>query len=134
MAQLTGERDTPRREGNATGYPVKAGVLIYLGALVVVALGTGLAEPGRAGAGLKAVGRARRTVDNRAGGNGAERVEVERGTFKFANDGTITGADVEGTAYILDDQTVTDTDGGGARSVAGTIREVAPDGVWVTIN
>lgn len=34
-------------------------------------------------------------------------------------------------AYILDDQTVALTDGGGARSVAGRVRDVDATSVWI---
>ncbi|MCY1460857.1 hypothetical protein D9M71_784510 [compost metagenome] len=56
--------------------------------------------------------------------------------FAFANSAAgdeITRADIGATAYIVDDQTVAKTDGTSTRSVAGTIRDVDSDGVWVEI-
>ena len=51
-------------------------------------------------------------------------VEVERGVFAFDNStagDAIAQADVGNNAYIVDDQTVAKTDGGGTRSIAGVI-------------
>jgi hypothetical protein len=134
VAALADERGTESREGRAVGVRMKGGVVCFAGAIVVTVAGAGLAEPGRAAAGLKVLGRASRTVDNSGGANGARSVVVERGTFLYDNDGTITAADVGAQAYVLDDQTVTRTDGGGTRSPGGEIREVVPSGVWITIN
>ena len=63
-------------------------------------------------------------------------VKTMRGTFKFANSAStdqITLADVGASAYIVDDQTVAKTNGTSTRSIAGTIRDVESDGVWIEI-
>lgn len=131
MTALSKDRDTPRRDGRLTSYLVGAGKRIYAGALVV--LSGGYAEGGRTALNLQCVGRANAAADNSAGAAGDLSVLVERGVFRFAQDGTITQADVGGTCYIVDDQTVADNDGAGTRSAAGTIRGVETGGVWVEI-
>lgn len=132
MAALTKDRDTPRRDGKLHSYGVAAGAKIYAGALVVLGA-DGYARPGATGVGLKAAGRANSAVDNTAGAAGDVSVPVERGVFKFGQDGSIAQVNVGATAYIVDDQTVAATDGTGTRSPAGTIRGVEAGGVWVEI-
>lgn len=131
MSALTQERDTACRGGDSFAYRVGGGKRIFAGALVV--LRAGYAEPGSAALGLKAVGRAAETVDNTGGPAGAAVVLVERGIYLYFQDGTITQADVGTPAYIVDDQTLAKGDGDGTRSVAGIIRAVEPNGVWVEI-
>ena len=90
-------------------------------------------RPAQRATGLIAVGRARYTVDNTSGANGAKAVEVDKGTFRWANDAAnpIAQANVGGEAYVLDDNTVSLL--GTGRSVAGIIFQVDAVGVWVTV-
>lgn len=123
-----------RRDPTFRVLPVADDAVIYAGGLVV--LNAGLAEPGFVGLGLVAVGRAEEPVDNTNGGDGAKRVKVKAGTFRFDNGtgaDTITNADIGKTAYILDDHTVARTDGAGTRSPAGRIWDGDAQGVWVII-
>ncbi len=132
MTALTGPTATPSEEGVRRQLPLAAGVTVYQGAQVVLNSG-GWAEPGNAAAGLVAVGRAKTTVSNVGGANGAAVVEVERGTFRWANDtvNPVTQANVGQSAYVLDDQTVSIL--GTSRSVAGIVFQVDASGVWVAI-
>ncbi|MDR2678292.1 MAG: hypothetical protein LBB51_02520, partial [Zoogloeaceae bacterium] len=60
------------------------------------------------------------------------RVPVRRGCFALDNStgaGALTLADVGKSCYIADDSSVTKTATG--KSVAGTVRDVDADGVWV---
>src|SRR4051812_31055256 len=88
-------------------YPVKAGVKIYKGAIVV--LQAGYARPATGAAGLTTVGIAKATADNTNGSNGTINVDVEQGTFAVkcgsASD-ALTQANVGATVYLIDDQTV----------------------------
>lgn len=131
MTALTQPCATPSEEGVRRQFPVAAGVKIYQGALVVLVAG-GWASPGAAATGLIAVGRARCTVDNTGGANGAKSVEVDKGTFRWANDAAnpIAQANVGGEAYVLDDNTVSLL--GTGRSIAEIIFQVDVTGVWVT--
>lgn len=135
MVALTSDRMTPRKENGGYGRAVAAGAVIYAGALVCLNA-TGFAVPGSTSTTLKADGRARSRADNTGGGNGAIVLEVEKGTFRFANSSStdaITIADIGASAYVVDDQTVAKTNGGATRSVAGTIQDVDANGVWVRI-
>ncbi|HEY0155461.1 MAG TPA: hypothetical protein VGB92_25925 [Longimicrobium sp.] len=132
MAALTKDRDTPSRGTGIIGYRVAASVRIFAGSLVAIA--AGYAQPATATPGLLVAGRANHHVDNRGGAAGDLVVEVERGMFRFAQDGTITQADVGSVCYAVDDQTVADNDAGGTRSAAGVIRGIETAGVWVEIS
>ncbi|MDH4122381.1 MAG: hypothetical protein OEV94_11830 [Deltaproteobacteria bacterium] len=134
MAALTTARNTPERAGNDLSLPVAANAKIYQGALVAVNA-TGFAVPGSTATTLKAVGRANAQADNTGGADGAVSAKVSRGVFKFSNSGAdpIGQANVGGTAYIVDDQTVAATNGAGTRSAAGKIIDIESDGVWVEI-
>lgn len=118
---LSGPRKTVQFIGNDHVYPVAAGAVIHQGAQVV--LDGGYLKPGAEAAGLVAVGRAEESVDNSAGASGAEKARCRRGTFAWKNSATdpVGQANVGKPAYIVDDETVAATDGGGTRSPAGTI-------------
>lgn len=128
---LTADRNTPMRGIGLLALAVAAGTRIYAGSLVVVDA-NGFATPGKVGTGLGYAGRAEESVDNTGGAAGAVRVPVRRGeAFKWANDGTITQAQLFKTAYVVDDQTVGATDDTGKRSAAGRITGIDADGVWI---
>lgn len=136
MTALTAARNTPQL-GTDPVVPVLAVLMaasakVYQGGIVCLSAGYGQAAA--PGLGLIALGRARTTVDNSTGSAGAKTVEVERGIFQFANGDTIVQADVGKVCYLLDDQTVTKGDGGGAaRCLAGRIFAVDSAGVWVEV-
>ena len=134
MAALTGDRNTPRRERGNETHPVKAATTIFAGSLVCLDA-SGWAVPGSTSTTLTAVGRAEMRVVN-SGANGDLSVDIRRGRFRFGNSASgdlITRADIGKSAYVVDDQTVAKTNGGSTRSVAGTIRDVDAQGVWVEI-
>lgn len=134
MAALTQDRDTRRRDGEQFDLPVAAATLIYAGSIVCVSTATNLATKGATATTLKAVGMAEDRADNSAGAASAIRVRVRRGCFRFANsaagDQVVLG-DVGSDCFIVDDQTVAKTNGSNTRSVAGKVRDVDADGVWV---
>jgi len=135
MTALTKDRNTKRRDGVQYSDPVAASTKVFAGALVCINA-SGFAVPGSTSATLKARGVAQEYVDNSAGAAGDLRVETRRGVFPFANSASadeITRADIGATAYIVDDQTVAKTSATNTRSVAGVIRDVDSDGVWVEI-
>ncbi len=135
MTLLTKDRNTKRRDGVLFSDPVAASTKIFAGALVCINA-SGFAVPGRTATTLKARGVAQEYVDNSAGAAGDVRVETRRGVFPFVNSASadeITRADIGATAYIVDDQTVAKTSATNTRSVAGVIRDVDSDGVWVEI-
>jgi len=131
MAALTEDRPTPQRSGVDFVDPVAAAATIYAGALVVLDA-SGNAAPGSTATGLKARGVALERSDNSAGAAGAQVVRSRAGVFRFAT-ADITRANIGGTAYIVDDQTVAATDGTATRSAAGTVVDVDASGVWIRI-
>ena len=132
MAALTKDRNTPEGLGDVRNPGVAAATIIHAGSLVM--LDGGYAKPAATAVGKVALGRAEKRVDNSAGADGDLRATVKRGIFRWANSAAadeIAAADIGGTAYIVDDQTVAKTDGGATRSAAGKIHDVDAKGVWV---
>jgi hypothetical protein len=132
---LARERNTPSRDGTTFEYPVAASTRCWAGGLVCLDA-AGNAKPGATALDLTAVGRCEETADNRDGIAGAVRVKVRRGVFQFANAGAadlVTLADVGQPCWIVDDETIAKTDGGGTRSQAGRVEDVDAAGVWVRI-
>lgn len=135
MALLTKDRNTKRRAGEGFNDPLAAATKIYAGSLVCLNA-AGYAVPGSTATTLKVRGVAQEQVDNSAGAAGDLSVETRRGVFPFDNSSAgdaITRAEIGSTAYIVDDHTVAKTNGGTTRSVAGTIRDLDADGVWIEI-
>ncbi|MBN4063477.1 hypothetical protein JYT79_01715 [Cardiobacterium sp. AH-315-I02] len=128
---LTNDRNTPVRTGDTYADPVAAATKIFAGSLVCLDA-AGNAVPGSVSTTLTARGRADEMVDN-TGVAGALTVNNRPGIFKFVNDGSIARADIGGSAYIVDDETVADNNGTSTRSIAGVIKDVDADGVWVQI-
>lgn len=135
MAALTTDRDTRRRiNGDEFQFPVAAATKIFAGSIVCISTVTNLATKGATATTLKAVGRAEELADNSAGAASAISVKVRRGCFKYANSAAgdqIVLGDIGAQCFIVDDQTVAKTNGTGTRSVAGIVRDVDADGVWV---
>jgi len=105
MGALSTDRNTVRKQGDYAAYPVKGGATVYAGSLVCIDA-NGYALPGADTAGYRFVGVARGYADNSAGSDGDVSIEVwRRGCFEFACAG-MTLADVGGSVYVLDDQTV----------------------------
>jgi hypothetical protein len=128
---LTEGRNTPEvMEGRTLLLPVKGATKIFDGSLVALDA-NGFAVPGDNVAGLTAAGRAEEYVDNSAGADGAVKVRVRRGVFKWNNDANapVTAKDVMKNCYILDDETVTAT--AVDTSVAGKVIGLEDDEVLV---
>jgi hypothetical protein len=133
MVALTTGRATAIRAGADFVEPVAAGVTIQQGSIVCLNA-AGFAVPGSAAATLVARGMAKDTVTN-AAANGAVSVEIERGElYRFANSAAadlIARTEIGKDVFIVDDQTLAKTNGGGARSVAGKCQAVDANGVWL---
>jgi len=127
MAALTNSRNTPELAdaGRMQVYPVEANTTLYLGSMA--ALNTnGNAVPASSVAGLKIVGRTEMVVNgipgqdavNNPGAAGAISIVARRGVFLYAvNDGSIAAAQVGQTAFAVDDNSVSASDGSGATAV-----------------
>jgi len=129
---LTKDRVVSYRPGRRRNDPVAAASNIFAGAIVCLDA-AGNAVPGTVSAALTARGVAMEAVDNSVGLAGDLTIESQAGEHRFKNDGSIARADIGATAYIVDDETVADTDGGGTRSALGRITDVDSVGVWVDI-
>lgn len=121
MALTQGRNTVEITDGRTLLIPVKANTKIYEGS--IVAVDGGYAIPGKKAEGLLIAGRAEVYVDNTGTGgtNGAQRVIVRRGIFKWSNDTTnpVTQVDLLKNCYVLDDETVTSLATGA--SVAGKV-------------
>lgn len=149
MTALTAPRATPSLETGANlwrNFPVLADAIVYPGALVAINA-SGYLTPGEASASLRCVGVAvpKREQMDRDGivdatdlASGALTCEVQSCLALMANGSTsITIADVGNDCYILDDQTVTRTNGSSAGTGQVSELTVTPAGagsVSVTFN
>ena len=134
---LTKDRHTPYRDGFLAAFPMKKGVTIHAGA-IVVAGADGYARPGRKAAGDACLGRAEEAAALGAGASSGDAAVLVRRGFEFlwgnaAGGDSVTAAHVGRPCFIEDDETVAATDGGDARSLAGTVAGVSGDGVWVRV-
>lgn len=133
MAALTADRNTPERDSKEFSFPIAASIKLWAGSIACLN-SSGNVTKGAASTTLKAVGVVTETVDNTSGAAGALNVKIRRGCFRFANSAAgdaIALADYGASCYIVDDQTVAKTDGSTSRSIAGIVRSVDSDGVWV---
>ncbi|MEK6744292.1 MAG: hypothetical protein AABZ15_11800 [Nitrospirota bacterium] len=133
IGALTADRDTPRRAGQQVSLGVATTKKIYAGSLVMRSA-TGYATPGAIATGCIGVGRAAEYVDNTLGADGAVSVLIDKGVYRFKNSAAgeaIAVSEIGNLCYVVDDETVSKTDNGGTRSIAGRIHDVDSSGVWV---
>lgn len=124
------QKNTPRTrvgEGRRFRDPVAAGAVIFAGAIVAL---------DAAGNAVRAVpaaeivrGVALAEADNTGGAIGDATVEIERGPFLIANDGTIDRTHIGSGVFVIDDNTV----GAAGTLIAGICLDVTPEGVVVEI-
>lgn len=141
---LKADFNAPYRDGERIPVPVAKGEFIPAGTIVCINA-AGYAVSGQAATGLTYAGRAEEFVDNTGGADGAARVLIRRHkAFRWLNDGTVTQAMLGQRVYVLDNRTLTGTDGSAAasedgktpavpasRSKAGTVILLDDDGVWI---
>lgn len=136
MTAATQDRITPRRGACRRSRGVAASKLCYAGTMAVMNA-SGFVQPATAATGLVAMGVFKSQYDNSAGADGDQVAECERGVYRFDNSAgvdEITLADTGKLFYMVDDQTVALTDGGGTRSPGGIIDDVDGTGVWCFID
>jgi hypothetical protein len=133
MTALSENRKTKERDAKIRSYTVLDEEIIYAGGMVQLNTSSGEVDMASDTASRVVVGVARKYVDNSDDG---ETVEVKTGCFLFENDDTnpVTNASVGAECYVKDDNTVCAIAGASNNNVAGTVFEVASDGVWVDIN
>lgn len=143
MAALTGPRNTRERGDfyHSEEQFAKTNLVFYHGQMVGVDA-TGFLVPALTSTTLKRPARCNlspeRKVDTTGIPSGGKKLKIEFGEFAWNNSAAgdlIAQADVGNPCYIVDDNTVAKTNGGGTRSLAGTIMEVEAGGqVWVLQN
>ncbi len=132
MSALARDRDTPHKyKERKQVLEVAETTKIYAGAIVAVNAG-GYAVPAADIAGLIVQGRAEEQVDNLTGANGAKKIAVSRGVFRY-DVASITIANIGDTATVVDDQTVGLAAGTTNDIAVGVIEEVDTVGAWVRI-
>jgi hypothetical protein len=129
---LTQDKGTARRVGDVVNHPVAASQNLFLGAIGMLNA-SGFLVKGSTATGLKPAGVIQARIDNSAGADGDNTVDVRKGCYLFKNDGSVTRVDIGSMAYVVDDETVANSDGTGTRSGLGQIVDLDDDGVWVTI-
>lgn len=132
----TQDRNAAFRDGEQYEYPVAAGALLYAGALAVFAGTATAVQPGGVATNLRVAGVCEERANNVGGAAGAIRAKVKRGVFRLRNSSAgdaITLAHVGSNCFIVDDETVAATNGSSTRSVAGVVRDVDAQGVWVQV-
>ena len=122
----------PQRDGKSFGFTAAATKLLQ--GVLWARNGSGYIVNASDATGLKIVGVGAEEVDNSAGSAGDLACTAQRGVFKFANDsGTpVTEASVNSVCYVLDNVTVSGS-GGSYNIIAGLVRKVDTDGVWVDV-
>ncbi len=133
MSALTGRRNTPKiADAFYNSYlqaPVKAGAVLYIGGLVGFD-STGFLVKGTVSTTFKAVGINSNWGQYLPGAaliggspDGSTLANVSVGTFWLDNDPTnpVLQSNLYQLCYVLDDQTVSSSSGGSARSYAGLV-------------
>ena len=129
MANLDASRDSKRNIGDELSDEVLEAVEIFKGSMVFLTA-AGYATPIMA-AGLVLRGIAQEYKDNTDGASGDVRIKTMQGVHEFKNSASsdeLTKADLEKVCYVVDNQTVAKTDGGGTRAVAGVLVSLSPGG------
>lgn len=142
MSAATSGRKTPQMVGAAKSFPMnypgKANEILIAGCMAMIDSSgrvlnattvTGCIGAGR----VKTQGGLDRW-DLTGLADGGLKPEIEEGIFKYANSaaGDLIGqSEVGKICYIVDNQTVAKTSNTNTRSVAGTVRQVDTDGVFV---
>lgn len=128
----------PHRDGELMPVPVAKAELIPAGTIVCINA-KGFAVGGKEAVDLVYAGRAEERADNREGNDGEKVVLVRRKkAFRWLNDGSITQAMLGKRVYVLNNRTLTATDGAdskaakpASRSHAGVVIMLESDGVWI---
>ena len=135
MPAATEGRMTKRRDGRKMSLPVAANTKLLIGCMVALNT-TGVAVHASAIATLKVQGVAETEADNTGGVASAIQVQIDRqGWFLFANSAgadQIALTDVGSNCFAVDNQTVAKTSATNTRPVAGVIRDVEAEGVWIS--
>jgi len=125
---VAAERDTPERSGEYLA--ITAGAAIDQGNMVCILSSDGLAYTAADTASYSALGRAEKTVAI------GETAIIKRGTFRWANQGVFTDANINDICYIWTNGSYSVTTAAIASNdiKAGRIIDVDTSGVWVEMS
>jgi len=128
---ITASQTVDRRLGDEYQFPVAASTTLYAGGIAALDGSNNLVMATDVAA-RRAVGVVFAEVDNSTGSAGDLNGLVEVGIFKLANSGTnaITDAHIGQFCFVEDNSIVAST-GGSYGVVAGIVKKVDTDGVWV---
>jgi hypothetical protein len=135
MAALNASRNTPFRGPiKVMSVPLKSNAKVYKGG-VVMADSTGYGIAGATATSQTVLGIATADTDNTGGSSGALSVDVLVGEFYLNNSGSDA---VDQTrfglpVYLVDDNTVSKTNGTSTESQAGIMTGFDSNGVWVKV-
>lgn len=133
MTACAEDRKTQYREGVELEFPVKASTKIYAGSMVCIEGSSGYAIPAADASGNQFIGVAMAQADNSSGSNGDINVVVRRtGTFLFAAS-SVGQAQVGDVVYVVDDQTVDETNPGNSVVAGRLVKYVSATACWVDI-
>jgi len=137
MTALAKPRLISERHGRKRRLLVAASTVVWQGAMVTLT-GVGAAAkltPATLATGLRIIGVAVSTGDNRIAQSDPVYAEYEAGVFLLNNDAgdPITVADIGAACYVTDDNTVSKTSASNTKSQAGTVFDVDSSGVWVKV-
>lgn len=127
MTAATKARLTDRygTNGELENYPMKGAVIILAGTLCALDA-SGFMVPVTSVATLqpKSGMKAKETIDTTGLADGVKKIEAELGVWGWENSAAadqLAQTDVGNAVYGVDNQTVAKTDGGGTRSIIGTL-------------
>lgn len=133
MTATTTDRNTCLKDPFLVAVPLAAGVAVLAGTMAAINA-DGFGEMATTAADLSYFGRFEEAVDNTTGADGDKTAQVRRKkVFLWDNEAAdlVTQASLGQLCYMVDNQTVAATDGGGTRSVAGVVLAIESEGVWV---
>lgn len=127
------DRATQQREGYEFAVPVAGSTVIYAGSIVAVN-SSGYAVPASDTAGLKVLGMAIEQVDNSDGADGAKQVVIRRCRAFLLKGSSLSQANVGGTVYAVDDETVAASGTTNSIAVGKLLEIVSSTAGWVWID
>lgn len=134
MAATAARNTQTRQIRTQLSLPLKANAKVYEGCLVAVDA-TGYLVNGATATSLIVMGIADTSVDNTGGADGALTVNVLCCQAYLGNSGSdaVTQAQVGSTVYMVDNDTVSKTNGTSTESAAGVCTGLDANGVWVSL-
>ena len=134
MAATAARNTQTRQLRTQIAVPLKANAIVYEGCLVAVDA-TGYGVNGITATGLTVIGIANKSYDNTGGSSGAINADVLCCQAYLGNSGgdAVTEASFGTAVYMVDNDTVSKTNGSSTESQAGICTGLDSGGVWVSL-